>query len=588
MCAVNGVYSYHCAAPPVDRAEVLRTRDSMISRGPDAAGLWASSDHRLALAHRRLKIIDLTEAGGQPMVSQCGRFVLCFNGEIYNYRELRDDLRDRGAVFRSASDTEVLLTLLIRDGAQALTRARGMYALALWDDCRRRLTLARDPFGIKPLYVANDGWQLRFASQVKALIAGGQISTRPEPAGQAGFLLTGSVPEPFTMYQQVRALPAGHYQVCDDQGPQPPVPLSRPNPAKRSVGVLPTSVDQSGSSSSSLKDALADSLKAHLVADVPVGLFLSSGIDSAVLAAMAKSINPAIRCLTLGFEEYRGTASDEVDLATRIAAALGVNHQVRYYTKAEFEQDFSTVLEAMDQPSIDGFNTWLIAGACRKVGLKTALSGLGADELFAGYPSFTDVPTWRSRMAFGRWLPGLGSLIRMGMQPLCEALNISPKAAGMLEYGSTLGGAYLLKRGLYMPWELAPLMGKEAARQGLRRLGMVTALNRHAAGTDSDLAKVSRLEQNFYMKNQLLRDADWAGMSHSVEIRVPFVDIKLQATVGGAQFSKLDLLNTAAELLPDELAQRSKTGFTTPLDSWRGYPGAGWARHWARDLACRY
>ena len=176
----------------------------------------------------------------------------------------------------------------------------------------------------------------------------------------------------------------------------------------------------------------------------------------------------------------------------------------------------------------------------------------------------------------------------MGLQPLCEILGISPKAAGMLEYGSTMGGAYLLKRGLFMPWELAPLMGKHAAKQGLQRLGLLKMLNGTVAGAHSDVEKVSRLEQTFYMKNQLLRDADWAGMSHSLEIRVPFVDVQLQAAIGGAQFCKTDLLATAAELLPEELAGRPKTGFSTPLDHWRGYPGAGWARHWAKELACEF
>lgn len=594
MCGVNGIFSYHHAAPGVDRDEVIATRDAMTARGPDGAGLWVSADQRLALGHRRLKIIDLTNAGSQPMVSPCGRFVLAFNGEIYNYRQLRGDLRSRGEVFRSASDTEVLLKLLMRDGAQGLLQLRGMFALALWDRQRQRLLLARDGFGIKPLYIANDGWQLRFSSQVKALLKGGGVSREKDLAGQAGFLLTGSVPEPFTLYQQIRALPAGHYLMCDADGPGAPVALLAKDQqaGQQWVQAPDREAGDQKARTSVLGNALADSVKAHLVADVPVGVFLSSGIDSAVLAALASQSSSPVRALTVGFSEYRDTPADEVAVAGQVAAALGLKHRIRYYSREEFERDLPTVLEAMDQPSIDGFNTWIVAAACAEMGLKTAISGIGADELFGGYPSFSDVPRWQQRSAFSRWLPGLGVALRKGLQPLCPALGISPKAAGMLEYGSTLGGAYLLKRGLFMPWELASLMGRQQAREGLARLGLLAALERTADGKGSARSKVSRLEQDHYLKNQLLRDADWAGMSHSVEIRVPYVDVRLQAAVGGARYSKADLLSSAQHLLSDSLGealgQRAKTGFTTPLAQWRGHPGPGWARHWARDLSCGF
>ena len=219
MCGIAGVFAYHDAAPPVDLEELLRIRDAMTARGPDGAGLWASADRRTALAHRRLAIIDLSDAGAQPMATADGRLHVTFNGEIYNYRQLRRELEAKGYRFRSESDTEVLLHLYDDRGADMVHALRGMYAFAIWDEREKALFLARDPFGIKPLYYADNGEGLRFASQVKALLKGGAVDTAPEPAGSVGFLVWGHVPEPYTLYRGIRSLPAGAYmRVSRDRG----------------------------------------------------------------------------------------------------------------------------------------------------------------------------------------------------------------------------------------------------------------------------------------------------------------------------------------------------------------------------------
>ena len=222
MCGINGIFAYHYAANGVDRAELERTRDHMAARGPDGLGAWIDADGRVGLGHRRLAIIDLSEAASQPMVSADGKLVITFNGEIYNYRELRSGLEAKGHVFRSQSDTEVLLHLYARKGDAMVRDLRGMFAFAIWDVERRTLFLARDPYGIKPLYYCEDGWTFRFASQVKALLAGGAIAGDRNPAGQVGFYLFGSVPEPFTTYREVRALPAGTTLVVDGIGAHEP------------------------------------------------------------------------------------------------------------------------------------------------------------------------------------------------------------------------------------------------------------------------------------------------------------------------------------------------------------------------------
>src|SRR5215468_394996 len=227
MCAVNGIFAYHPASSAPNEAELLATRDVMRARGPDGSGLWWSSNRRCGLGHRRLSILDLSDRASQPMASADGKLIITFNGEIYNYKVLRAELEAVGVRFRTTSDTEALLYLYARHGADMVHRLRGMFAFAIWDEVRRELFLARDPYGIKPLYTANDGWTFRFASQVKALLAGGRVSHDAEPAGVAGFHLFGSVPEPFTFYRDIRALPAGHMQRVDGVGPHEPVPFTK-------------------------------------------------------------------------------------------------------------------------------------------------------------------------------------------------------------------------------------------------------------------------------------------------------------------------------------------------------------------------
>ncbi len=318
MCGINGIFAYHYAANPIDRNELRRTRDHMAARGPDGTGEWISADERVGFGHRRLAIIDLSDTGIQPMASADGKLVVTFNGEIFNYRALRQALEARGRIFRSQSDTEVLLHLYAEKGEQMVHDLRGMFAFAIWDAERRRLFMARDPYGIKPLYYADDGWTLRFASQVKALLAGGRISHDPEPAGQVGFYLWGSVPEPFTTFRNIRALPAGCTAVVDRVGFHAP---------KRyhSIAAVCAEACASGQRPHDARDGLAqirlallDSVRHHLVADVPVGAFLSAGIDSGTLVGLMRDVGHAdIQTVTLAFDELRSTYDDEAPLAGR-------------------------------------------------------------------------------------------------------------------------------------------------------------------------------------------------------------------------------------------------------------------------------
>jgi len=589
VCGVAGIYAYHYAANPVDAAELRAIRDHMAARGPDGAADWLAADGRVGLGHRRLAIIDLSSGGAQPMASADGHCVVSFNGEIYNYRELRAELEGQGAIFRTQSDTEVLLELYRRRGTAMFAALRGMYAFALWDAQRQTLLLARDPYGIKPLYYADDGWTVRAASQVKALLAGGRVDRTPDPAGVTGFYLWGHVPEPFTLHRAIRQVPAGHYVVVDRLGAG--APQAHASIAATLAGATPSGA---GDVAGEVRAALLESVRYHLVADVPVGVFLSAGVDSGTLLGLARECGAEAHAVTLAFDEFAGTEQDEAPLAAQVAAHYGARHTIRRVSYDEFAAELPRILTAMDQPTIDGINTWFVAKAARELGLKVALSGLGGDELFGGYPSFQAVPRWARWMAIPSRIPGAGTLFEWALRPFLG--QASPKLAGMVRYGGSYAGAYFLKRGLFLPSELHELLPADIWKEGLARL-MRARRVREALTPDprNAHARITALESRLYMRNQLLRDADWAAMAHSVEVRVPLVDYALLHRLApliraGALHGKTDLAGVVRPPLPAAMVARPKTGFTTPIDRWLqrtlGRPAAPtpWARAWASEV----
>lgn len=621
MCGIAGIFAYYYAASPVDRDELRAIRDHMAARGPDGKGEWYSDGNRVGLVHRRLSIIDLSDRATQPMASVDGQLVVSFNGEIYNYRELKKDLEAKGRVFHTESDTEVLLHLYAEKGEAMLNDLRGMFAFALWDARKQAMLLARDPYGIKPLYYADDGWTCRFASQVKALLTSPKVARLPEPAGLVGFYLFGSVPEPYTLYQEIRSVPAGSYQWVDATGPQAAVQYFSIAQvwaeAEQSTPVAPSDLREI------VREAVLDSVRHHMVADVPVGAFLSAGIDSGALVGLmtellntqssALSPQPSVlSTITLAFAEFRDTHTDEAPLAETVARHYGVNHTTHIIGEKEFRDDLPKILAAMDQPSNDGINTWFVSKAASEAGFKVAVSGIGGDELFGGYPSFRDIPKWVRLLWLPGHLPGLGALmeqVQAAFAPLFPRIN--PKAAGMFRYGGTFPGAYLLRRGLFLPRELSAIIGKELAQEGLRRLQPLQHIQRQLAVHSSQFtahsspstvhARIATLESALYMRNQLLRDTDWASMAHSLEVRTPLVDATLLRQLAGPLATaapgnlKQLLARCPAKPLPDEIANRAKSGFTTPIadwqqrgdstQSWRKIPtlarkGCPWARRW--------
>lgn len=599
MCGIAGIFNYR-TGEPVDATALARMVAHMHSRGPDGSGTWCSTERSVGLGHRRLSIIDLSNAASQPMLSAPGDTVIVFNGEIYNFAALRAQLTQEGRRFRSSSDTEVLLQLYERYGEAMLQRLRGMFAFAIWDGKKRSLFLARDPFGIKPLYYSDDGKSFRFASQVKTLLAGGGVNTSPEPAGHAGFFIWGHIPEPYTLYKGIRALPAGHTLTVGQTGPGSlkqfySIPAILRDAEQSRTQELPPA-----ERNACLRNALVDTVQHHLIADVPVGVFLSSGIDSTTLAALAVEQGAKLRTVTLGFEEFRGTANDEVPLAEEVARVLGAEHQTIWVTGKDFADERERLFEAMDQPSIDGVNTYFVSLAARRAGLKVAISGLGGDELFAGYPSFREIPRLCHILRPFARFSGLGCAIRFAIAPVALRLT-SPKYASILEYGGSYAGAYLLRRALHMPWELDRIIGSELAKAGCNELRTLPLLAETTAGLESPPVRVSALETSWYMRNQLLRDSDWASMAHSLEIRVPLLDKMLLQCIspilaGPNPPTKDDLASMTVKPLPPQVLSRPKTGFVTPVRNWlenQACPPAGRSsdrglRGWAKHIFSKF
>ncbi len=587
MCGIAGIVAYHYAALDVDRDELRRMRDHMAARGPDGSGEWFSSDGRVGLGHRRLAIIDLHERAAQPMISQHGDLTIVFNGEIYNYQALRQELEAKGRVFRTTSDTEVLLHLYADRGEEMVKDLRGMFAFGLWDGHKKSLLLARDPYGIKPLYYADDGWTFRFASQVKALLAGGKVSRDPDPAGHVGFYLFGSVPEPYTMYQDIRAVPAGAIMWVGEVGPLEPKPYFSLARVYAEAHAAPLNLNERDLREYA-REAFLDSVRHHLVADVPVGAFLSASVDSGSLVGLMRDAGQSdVRTVTLTFSEFAGKPNDEGPLAEQIAKQYGTHHTTRIVTESEFREDLPRILNAMDQPSIDGINTWFVSKAARELGLKAVVSGLGGDVLLGDSSACVKIPSLARRIAFSPRVSMMGRLANIvGLRMFPSAFRDAPKTFSALEYGGTYAGAYLLGRGLFMPDELDQVLERNMVKEGLRRLQPLRHISKILVPDPGSAAgRVAVMEAGLYMRNQLLRDTDWAGMAHSLEIRTPLVDSHLvkrlsPALITGTAVRGKDLLAQSLRLpIPEVIRKRGKTGFSTPVMQWIAKDPSVWKRN---------
>lgn len=520
MCGIAGLIHGAALYDDAARTAVRRMCDRMVARGPDGNGDWF--EPRVILGHRRLAILDLDPRASQPMHSVCWRYVIVYNGEIYNYRDLRDALAHQGVTFRTTSDTEVILALFATEGEAMLLKLHGMFAMVIWDRLAQRAFAARDPYGIKPLYVATTADGVAFASQVKALLATGLITRDPDPYGQAGFWMLGSVPEPHTWFRAIQAVPAGHSLWIE---------AGKITGTRRWYDIgqawrdAPHDALPDAETAHNVQAALRESVGRHLVADVPVGVFLSGGFDSgAVAGLMVEAGALDLQGVTLAYDEFNGRHEDEAPVAARIAAHYGIRHHVRRVTREEFLADVPSILEAMDQPSIDGVNTWYASKAVAKLGLKVVVSGVGGDELFLGYSSFRQLPRLVSIWERVSRLPGTMALARLaaGWQ---DRRTGNHRWSHAPEWARTIPGAWWLRRSVNSPDRLTALMDADMVAEATKDFSpdqWVTAMT-GPLNADRSLA-LAQIESMTYLRNQLLRDSDWASMGHGVELRTPLVD----------------------------------------------------------------
>ena len=581
MCGICGVIGVELKEE--SEATVRRMMSAMVHRGPDGEG--ALFARPVGVGMRRLSIIDLP-GGSQPVWNETQTLAIVFNGEIYNFRELRKELEDAGHQFRTRSDTEVIVHAYEQWGEGCVQRLRGMFAFAVVEMPQgvtaeaTRVFLARDRLGIKPLYYALVDGKLLFASEVRALLASGCVPPRLAPGSVPAYLLFGSVCEPSTLVEGVASLPPGHWLTIaadrpfDAVGPVPYWDAQRRSgerTAARGAG------DRTSSPIQEVRNLLKDAVVRHLVADVAVGVFLSGGIDSTAIAALASEVQSGIHTFTVAFPDVEFS---EAEQARRTATRFGTEHRELMLSDREMIERFDEAIAAFDQPSMDGINTFFVSWAARQAGLKVALSGLGSDEIFGGYTSFRFHSAVANATTAGRLLPD--SLRRpightMGYT---AALLSSPdrfrKASAAFRDPDLFPDSYFFARLLFTLGRLpAKQRGDSASWDALPWWRWLSDAARQGKTMDA-FARVSWLELRTYLLNTLLRDTDAVSMRNSLEVRVPFLDgplveyvLSLPESVKTRSKRPKELLIAAlADLLPREIVAQRKRTFTFPWENW--------------------
>jgi asparagine synthase (glutamine-hydrolysing) len=534
----------------------MRAIRRMAHRGPDDEGVF--SDGAVALGACRLAVMDPSAAGRQPMRSADGRYWMVFNGEIYNHQELAGRLRARGTVLRGGSDTEVLLETYAAEGRDALRRLRGMFAFAVWDTKTGELFCARDPFGIKPLYytLAEKGTQLRFASERKALLGPGEVSLI-DPDALRRYLSFQYVPSPTTMTPPVRSLPPGHYLTARPGGPVESFRYWRP--------VLRPARSPSADTPERILTALRDSVAAHSRSDVPVGAFLSGGVDSAAVCAIAAQVSPGLPTFTAGFAQ---SGYSEIEEAQETAQALGLRAFSYVITAQEFAAQLPRIIWHLDDPMADAaaIPLWFVAREARRR-VKVVLSGEGADELFGGYGVYSQPGVVRAATK----LPGWG---RSSAQAMADRIASGQRGKGLLERIATpLRSRYIGNANIFSAEDVDVL-----ARYGGGTVYDVTGpifAQAAEAGLD-DVATMQLVDINTWLPGDILVKADRATMAHGLEVRTPFLDREVMAVASrlaraektAAGTTKFVLREAVAGLLPPGTAERRKLGFPVPIGHW--------------------
>jgi asparagine synthase (glutamine-hydrolysing) len=570
MCGIAGIIGNRVADPG---SCLVRMSGALVHRGPDDDGveLWPASEGSpfTGFAHRRLSIIDLSAAGHQPMSTSDGRYSVIFNGEIYNYRALRKELEVEGVRFASHTDTEVLLQLYARRGAECLRWLRGMFAFGVRDNRTGEVFIARDQLGIKPLYYHATSDLLLFASELRSLLASELVPRRLSRAGLYSYLENGSVTSPHTIIDGVRMLAPGHYMVVrPGAGSSIEVRENSYTEGWLEGASAPEGLDREAAVDA-LRETLKESVRVHLESDVPLGPFLSGGIDSsAIVALMSQVTDNRPKTFSVVFAEERFS---EAQHACQVAKKFETEHHEIHLGEQQLFDMLPSAVGAEDQPTMDGINTYVVSRAVREAGITVALSGLGGDELFGGYPTFRRALRLQSAMR----LPGAA---RRGVASLGGRFwNNSVHQKKLWQLMASTGSAAdtcAVSRQLFPAGEAGELLFDSQDFISSSTLSQAGAAE---AFEGKDLVNaVSLCELRGYMTNTLLRDTDCMSMAHSLEVRVPFVDVEVvRFALGLPGAWKMNggrpkplLQDALGDLLPQEVTHRPKMGFTLPFEDW--------------------
>ena len=574
MCGIAGLLDFDENGQPWNSGKILRLMlDRIRHRGPDDRGEELISNENgptLHLGHQRFSIIDLSPGGHQPMVNDDKSLWLSTNSEIYNFRELREELSDKFR-FNSQSDTEVLLKSYEHWGIYCLEKLRGMFAFAIWDTKKRQLILARDRLGIKPLYYIAGEKQFLFASEVRALLASGLLDSKINPTGLYHYLSFGHLKSPDTLIGNIQELKPGNYLVVDCDGKVKETQYWHPLDSVNSI-------DSESDGTDSIQSLLGDAVKYRQVSDVPMGAFLSGGIDSsAIVSHMSSLSDEPISTLAIGFKEKE---FDESEHSAEISRLFKTRHQLLTLDEKQLLEALPAAISAMDQPTMDGINTFIISRAANEAGLKVVLSGVGGDELFGGYPSFQLVPKLLEKKKwlklYPKFLLNLGTKILKVSLPVDQGIKLDHWLNGKLSGAHE----YYLIRALYCQDQVSELFKDQnlAHNETLKNLKTTnsTLENLSRADVNDDFSLISYLEITHYLQNMLLRDTDMMSMAHPLEVRVPFMDHKLVEHMFSmpTRLKKLTatpkalLVDSMNPPLPDSIVHRKKMGFTLPFEPW--------------------
>ncbi|MGH9747230.1 MAG: asparagine synthase (glutamine-hydrolyzing) [Candidatus Acidiferrales bacterium] len=581
MCGICGVVGIE--SRETGEALVRRMMAAIVHRGPDAEGILVAPP--VVAGSRRLSIIDLP-GGGQPVWNETNTLAVVYNGEIYNFRELRRELVSAGHQFRTNSDTEVVIHAFETWDEKFVERLHGMFAFAIVEMPQgpagrpSRVFIARDRLGIKPLYYAVVDGRLLFASEVRALLASGGVPARLSTDALSSYLLFGSVSEPVTLVEGISSLPPGHY--LDMQIGSEPILAVSPKSYWSSADALTQSAPANRSASSAspplrVRALLEEAVASHLIADVPVGVFLSSGLDSTALAALASRAQKGIHTFTVAFPDLEFS---EAEKARRTAERLGTNHSELSLSGEEMLARLDEAVASFDQPSMDGINTYFVSWAARQAGLKVALSGLGSDELFGGYATFRATAQVKQIAAAARWMPKLFRELITPRSSSAKMIASSPdafrKASAAWLDPAALPHPYFFTRALFAPESVTRWRGDDASAWKASPWGQWLEHAAQETRSMDDFTAVSWLELRSYLVNTLLRDTDAMSMRHSLEVRVPFLDCALVDYVLSLPESqkrnrsrpKALLIAALGDLLPHELVAQPKRTFTFPWENW--------------------